>query len=91
MIFFYDFQTILSGELLWKIIVKIKMHSKMTSARWITDRYIVAATMVLKWFVLDLYQNLYQNLIKLGTEQHAIHVQIQNSEIDHMPYKIDHT
>jgi hypothetical protein len=36
---FYDFQTILSGELLWKIIVKIKMHSsitKMTSALWIT-------------------------------------------------------
>ena len=36
---FYNFQTILSGELLWKIIVKIKMHSsitKMTSTRWIT-------------------------------------------------------
>jgi 5S rRNA maturation endonuclease (ribonuclease M5) len=34
-----DFQAILSGELLWKIIVKIKMHSsitKMTSTRWIT-------------------------------------------------------
>ena len=66
---FDDFQTILSGELLWKIIVKIKMHSsmtKMTSTRWITAVGILKPLGRWVWR----YQRGNQNRILKKSKQH---------------------